>query len=49
MSKTLIFRDRRHSIALGIVALVGGSYLLYDAYERRGRHRPWALRVVPGP
>lgn len=42
-------RDRNHALVAGVGALVLGSWLLYDAYEGRGRSRPWALRFLPGP
>jgi hypothetical protein len=33
---------------VGIGAIVLGSYALYDAYEQRGRGRPWWLKWLPG-
>lgn len=48
MTRPLI-RDRRTELLLGAVGIVAGSALLYDAYENRGRHRPWWLRWLPGP
>lgn len=44
-----IVRDRNTALALGIGALVVGSWLLYDAYEGRGIQRPFAARFLPGP
>jgi hypothetical protein len=37
------------SVALwgGVGAYLLGSVLLYDAYERRGRERPFLLRFLP--
>lgn len=32
----------------GVLMLVLGSWLLYDAYEGRGRRRPWLTRLIPG-
>lgn len=32
----------------GTAALIVGSLLLYDAYEGRGRPRPWLARFLPG-
>ncbi len=40
--------DRRTALLAGVGFLVLGSYLLYDAYEHRGRTRPFALRWLPG-
>ena len=34
---------------LGIALTVAGSWLLYEAYELRGRSRPWISRLLPGP
>lgn len=34
---------------LGIALTVAGSWLLYEAYEARGRSRPWLSRLLPGP
>lgn len=41
-------RNRNHALLLGIGFVVAGSWLLYDAYEGRGRTRPWAVRLLPG-
>lgn len=32
----------------GILCVVLGSYLLHNAYESRGKRRPWALSFLPG-
>lgn len=42
------FADPKHSLAAGILLTTLGSWLLYEAYERRGVSRPWALRLLPG-
>ena len=49
MSRRLLVRDRRKGLLLGYGAVVLGSYLLYEAYEKRGRRRPFAARFAPGP
>ena len=41
-------RDRQIALWGGIAALCRGSYLIYDAYEGRGRQRPWTVRFLPG-
>jgi hypothetical protein len=33
---------------LGIACVVAGSWLLYDAYEARGRSKPWVAKLLPG-
>lgn len=43
-----VIANRSVAQAAGIGALVVGSLLLYDAYERRGRQRPWVMRLLPG-
>lgn len=40
--------DRRHALYGGIAAAVVASFLLHDAYERRGKDRPWLLKWLPG-
>lgn len=34
-------------VGAGLIAL--GSYLLFDAYEKRGQSRPFLTRLLPGP
>ncbi|MGI8685133.1 MAG: hypothetical protein ACR2MO_08625 [Acidimicrobiales bacterium] len=38
--------DRNTALALGVAATVLGSILLWDAWEHRGKSRPWAMRLV---
>lgn len=40
--------DRRTALLAGVGLVLLGSWLLYDAYEARGRGRPFALRLLPG-
>lgn len=47
MSRVVV-RDRRLAQWGGVVALVAGSWLLWQAYEARGRQRPYALKWLPG-
>jgi hypothetical protein len=49
MSRRLLVRDRTNALWLGYGALVVGSYLLYEAYEKRGKGRPWWSKLAPGP
>jgi hypothetical protein len=44
-----VIRDRKLALLLGAAAYIAGSLLLYDAYERHGQHRPFALHFLPGP
>jgi hypothetical protein len=41
----LIF-DQRTAIAVGIALSLAGSLMLWDAYDRRGERKPFALRVL---
>ena len=43
MSKHLI-ANRRTEIAVGVLAFVGGSLLIRDAYDNRGQDVPWWAR-----
>lgn len=43
-----LVKNRRHALWGGVAALCLGSYLIYDAYEGRGRQRPFAARFLPG-
>lgn len=49
MSKRPVVRNRNTALWGGIALLIAGSWLLYDAYEGRGRQRPFAVRFLPGP
>ncbi len=43
-----VIPDRRTALLAGAGLVVLGAWLLYDAYEARGRTRPFALRLLPG-
>lgn len=47
MSGPLI-RDQRTAKVAGVLLLCAGAYCLYDAYEARGRSRPFVTRFLPG-
>lgn len=46
--RKLVVRDRRCALYGGVLCIVAGSLLLHQAYEARGRNRPWAIRLLPG-
>jgi hypothetical protein len=48
VKRTPVIKDRQVALYAGIAALCLGSWLLYDAYEARGRQRPFAARFLPG-
>lgn len=46
-AKKPLIRSREHALWGGILCLSVGSFLLYQAYEARGRSRPFALKFLP--
>ncbi|MDB4872805.1 MAG: hypothetical protein JWL97_3809 [Gemmatimonadales bacterium] len=40
--------DHRTAVMVGIGLTVAGAYVLYDAHERAGKHRPFWLRLFGG-
>jgi hypothetical protein len=43
-----VIPDRRTAQLAGVCFVCLGAWLLYDAYEARGRTRPFALKLLPG-
>lgn len=43
-----LIRDQRTAQFAGVLLFCAGSYLLYDAFEARGRSRPFWSRILPG-
>lgn len=43
-----VVADRRWALLLGVLGVTIGSWLLWQAYEARGRTRPVAIRILPG-
>ncbi|MDO8107154.1 hypothetical protein Q6348_08085 [Isoptericola sp. b441] len=41
-------RSQQVTVVAATAMLFAGSWLLWDAYERRGRFRPWFTRMIPG-
>lgn len=48
MSGRPVIRDRRTAQLAGVLLLTAGAFCLYDAYEARGRSRPFVARFLPG-
>ena len=45
MSKNpLRIRDQRTAVLIGVALTAAGGWVLYDAYEGRGRSRPFLMR-----
>jgi len=42
-----LIKDRRLELGAGIVMFALSSWLIYDAYEGRGRNRPFLARLLP--
>lgn len=47
MSRPALLRDRGTELALGIGLFLASAWLIYDAYEGRGRTRPFIARFLP--
>lgn len=43
-----MIRDFHTAQAAGVLLIVAGAWCLYDAYEGRGRKRPFAAKFLPG-
>ena len=41
-------RDRNAALALGYGGILLGALCLWDAYENRGRRRPFLTKLLPG-
>lgn len=46
--KQPVIRDQRTAITAGAACLIVGSFLLYDAFDARGRRRPFWTYLLPG-
>lgn len=41
-------KDRKVALVVGYGGILVGALALYDAYENRGRLRPFATKLLPG-
>lgn len=41
-----MLRDRHTEITLGVVLFVASAWLIWDAYEGRGRSRPFIMHLA---
>jgi len=48
MARKVFVRDRQLALMLGVGMFVAGSVLIWDAYEHRGKGRPFWLKFLPG-
>jgi len=49
MKRPRILNDRSVELGLAVALFVASSWLVYDAYEGRGRPRPFGVRLLPTP
>ena len=47
MSRPGLLRDRHTELVLGMALFAASAWLIYDAYEGRGRKRPFLARFLP--
>lgn len=43
------FKNRRTALWVGYGGIILGAVALFDAYEGRGKPRPFMVRFLPGP
>ncbi|MGW3926342.1 hypothetical protein [Streptomyces sp. NPDC005093] len=43
-----VIRDRRAALLVGYGGIVIGALALWDAYELRGKRRPFLTKFLPG-
>lgn len=48
MARSPVVPDRQMAVLGGVAAITLGAFLLYDAYDARGRSRPFLMRFLPG-
>lgn len=46
-ARPALLRDRNSEIILGAALFLASAWLIWDAYEGRGRTRPFAARILP--
>ena len=47
MNRPGLLRNRDGELVLGVVLFAASAWLIYDAYEGRGRKRPFVARFLP--
>jgi hypothetical protein len=43
-----VIKDRRTALLVGYGGIIIGALALWDAYEQRGRRRPFLTKLLPG-
>ncbi len=49
MTRPTLLRNRQFEIGASVALFVASAWLMFDAYEGRGRKRPFVTRLLPGP
>lgn len=47
MSRPKALRDRTTELVLGYILLTVATWMIYDAYEGRGKPRPFIAHLLP--
>lgn len=47
MAKRALIRNRNTALLVGYLGLFIGAVAMWDAYENRGRQRPFASKFLP--
>jgi hypothetical protein len=48
MKRRSLIPDDRTAVVVGVGLTVAGAWVLYEAHEKRGKHRPFWLRLFGG-
>lgn len=48
MTRKAYISDRNTALVIGYAGIIIGALALYDAYENRGKRRPFATKLLPG-
>jgi hypothetical protein len=48
VSRGPVIKDRRTALLVGYGGIIVGALALWDAYEQRGRRRPFLTKLLPG-
>jgi hypothetical protein len=48
VSRGPFIRDQQLALIIGYAGIILGALALWDAYEARGRQRPFMVKLLPG-
>jgi hypothetical protein len=46
VSRPKVIQDRSFELGLGVALFIAGAWLIRDAYEGRGKKRPFAAHLI---